>query len=172
MVSNTTHLKGRKVIDDETILLIKKFLHGNDYPTLSSVRRNLFGIPKKVASPNKEELDEQLNDMAKKSSEEWNFDFLNELPLTGRYVWQRVHSCDVPVWFTAVSKPPVKLICAPKPVKSSRTVDSVSLKDIGIQNEIEIESSENPTINRSSKKPRLLQTSMKGMCYLEMLRIY
>jgi len=66
-----------------------------------NVRRNLFGCCSDSTGPSvSESLAEQETECAIQSSKVWNFDFVSESPLpAGRYAWEKVRDCDVPVFY-------------------------------------------------------------------------
>ena len=54
----------------------------------AAVRRVLFGEPDREF--NKKFLEEQKQEMDRQQEALWNFDFVNEKPLRGRYIWERI----------------------------------------------------------------------------------
>ena len=76
-------------------------------PTLSKVCRCLFGEVDHDAV--KRVLEEGMAVIAKRQSDNWNFDFTTDTPLSGRYEWDRVPSGDenVPVAYALSGMTPV-----------------------------------------------------------------
>jgi len=155
-------VKRMRDCDAITIHLLNKVLHdsGKPYPKMNQVRRNLFGFSKL----NKESqlLDKRITDMAQKSSEEWNFDFLNEIPQTGRYVWQRVHCYDVPMWYATTNLTAFNDDCC----SQSNEGDAPDSTSHSSEECFHLEK-EN---KKSNKKPRLVQTSMKDFARVQKRR--
>lgn len=102
----------------------------------SKARRNLFGYFESKAVY--QLLDEEVSNMAEKSQKEWNFDFVKESPTRGRYLWQKVAQCDVPFWYTDISR-------------------TYKIPDkFFTQNE--------SNCKENTKKPKFVQTTIKGEC--------
>lgn len=153
--------------DTISIHIVKKLSsdhhHHQSCPKLSTVRRNLFGIHDDESKRDYGQfLNEQLSDLASKSSQEWNFDFVKELPQPGKYVWQRVQGYEVPVWYAAVSRPSMK--------EASQV--SEDERESTNRNSFHFANSKTSFIftkekaigmEQPSKKPRLVQTTMKGI---------
>lgn len=161
--------------DAITVHVLKKLWNEEQScPKLTTVRRNLFGFYERKDAG--QLLEKQVVDMAKQSQQQWNFDFINELPESGRYVWQKVRSCDVPFWYAEIDRPMFKDFSNRPEV---RVVDSESVslpiyslthvkidpcpvsedEKMGRLSESEVEQKKRDQPRR--KKPRLVQTSMK-----------
>lgn len=135
----------------------------------SAVRRNLFGYYESQETC--QLLDKQVSNMAERSREAWNFDFMNESPKTGRYLWQKTPSSEVPLWYAAISRPALKDI----------RLRQQNVKEISCENfdcsfaEKETESpwpkhkendvKKNEQSSAIGKKPRFIQMTIKGKAF-------
>lgn len=134
----------------------------------STVRRNLFGYYESQETC--QLLDKQVSNMAERSREAWNFDFVNESPKRGRYLWQKTPSSEVPLWYAAVSRPALKDIrLRQQNVKESscenfdcsfaeRKTESSHPK----HKENDVKKNEQSPVG---KKPRFIQTTIKGKAF-------
>lgn len=125
----------------------------------SKVRRNLFGYYESKETC--QLLDQQVSSMAERSRKAWNFDFLNESPKTGRYVWQKTPSCEVPVWYAAVGRPALKHILRQNVQEMSCENLDCSFADRRTKSPSP-KHKENDSQKNEPKKPRFIQTTIKG----------
>lgn len=142
-------------------------LNSHPPPELPKVRRQLFGFTEKV------ETALQLQDFTErtaKSSQDWNFDFVKECPLTGRFLWHRVRARDMPAFYTAVRRP--NLNVTPHHNDSEEDTDGEDYYSTSNEeNEhFDVEERHEKVERSSSKKPRLVQTSMKDFTRVQKRR--
>lgn len=123
--------------------------------SVANVRRNLFGPVDH--DENKRLLQQQMEKLSKEAKDKWNYDFLNDKPIDGRFEWKEADISQVPAVYDlrhlqSTSSTSMKALAKPSVSTTSGAFNSVSLRSASIQ-------SKNSAAVSSTKKSRALKVS-------------
>ncbi|XP_071043275.1 uncharacterized protein [Parasteatoda tepidariorum] len=171
------HTEPNIVIQPEIDIISLKMLNvlGCDTTNVTlKVRRKLFGCCDDESNKTflTDSLSEIENEDVQRSSEIWNFDFRRESPLpAGRYAWEKVRNCDVPVWYTSLNSViHNERLCVVPQLDSKERVDQSFQEMDTVEYKLTTTSNQENLSNTSRRRQNLVQTHIKGYAKIQKKR--